>query len=83
MNLWTPRRANCLIWAVGMQLSRGGYVCWRKSLYGWWPHAVWSHDGREWYEYTPMRFSGSLRWWQVPRLIAFLGAPHKVERDRL
>ncbi len=82
-NLWTPRRANCLIWALWMQLSRGGYVCWRQSLYGWWPHATWSADARVWWEYIPLHFSGHLKWWQVPRLILFLGAPCIVEREKL
>ena len=82
-NLWTPHRANCLLWAIWMQLSRGGYVCWRKSWYGWWPHAVWSLDGKTWWEYLPLHFAGQLRWWQALWLVLFRGEPRIVERGKL
>ena len=82
-NLWHPRYANCLIWATWMQLSRGGYVCWRQSWYGWWPHAVWSLDGKTWWEYLPLHFAGQLRWWQALWLVLFRGEPRIVERDKL
>lgn len=82
MTLWQPRYSNCLIWAFWMQWTRGGRVCWRQSWYGWWPHAVWSGDnGRTYYEYLPVKFSGHLKWWQVMWLVVFRGAVRKVGRD--
>jgi hypothetical protein len=81
--LWKPYIANCLIWAIGMQLSRGGWVCWRKSHYGWWPHAIWSIDRKLWWEYLPVNFSGRLRWWQVLWIVLFRGQPRAVERGEL
>lgn len=82
-NLWMPRYANCLIWAIGMQLTRGGYVCWRQSWYGWWPHAVWSLDRQTWIEYLPINFTGRLKWWQVMWLVVFKGRPVEVTRSVL
>lgn len=81
--LWSPRRANCLIWAIVMQLTRGGYVCWRKSWYGWWPHAVWSLDRVDWYEYVPLQINGRMRWWQLLRMVVFAGSPRKIDRGTL
>ena len=83
MTLWSPRYANCLIWAFWMQLSSGGYICWRKSVYGWWPHAIWSQDGKDWYEYIPVNFSGRLKWWQVLWIVFFKGAVRRVDRSAL
>ena len=83
MNLWYPTFANCIIWAFGMQWTRGGWVCWRKSTTGWWPHAVWSRDRVEWYEYVPLNFSGKLKWWQVLWIVLFRGGPRHVDRSDL
>ena len=82
-NLWQPPYANCLVWAFWMQWTRGGYVCWRQSFYGWWPHAVWSQDHLNWYEYLPLKFSGKLAWWQVLWLVLFRGEPRVVTREHL
>jgi len=81
MNLWHPAYANCIIWAIGLQLARGGWVCWRKSKYGWWPHAVWSLDRNDWYEYVPLNFGGHLKWWQVLWVVLFRGRPRHIDRD--
>lgn len=83
MTLWTPTHANCLIWALRMQWTHGGYVCWRKSWYGWWPHAVWSPDRKDWYEYVPIEFSGRLAWWQALWVVIFRGAPRRIDRSVL
>ena len=80
---WTPRYANCLIWAAVMAWRYGGYVCWRKSRYGWWPHAVWSMDRMVWWEYLPLNFSGRLKWWQVLWIVVFRGKPRMVVRAEL
>lgn len=81
--LWLPPYANCLIWALWMQLSRGGWVCWRKSRYGWWPHAIWSIDRKVWWEYLPLNFSGRLKWWQVLWIVLFRGEPRMIVREDL
>lgn len=81
--LWTPRRSNCLIWAICMQLTNGGYVCWRKSWYGWWPHAIWSMDRKVWYEYVPTNFAGRLAWWQILWIVLFKGEPRLIDRSVL
>lgn len=83
MNLWSPRWSNCLIWAIAMQLRHGGWVCWRKSWYGWWPHAIWSMDRVTWFEYVPLNFNGRLRWWQVLWIVLFRGAPRTIDRSAL
>ncbi len=82
-SLWTPRRANCLIWALWMQWTHGGYVCWRKSWYGWWPHAIWSADRKVWYEYVPTVFAGRLAWWQILWIVLFKGEPLRIDRSVL
>lgn len=79
-DLWRPSIANCVIWALVMQWRCGGYVCWRQSWHGWWPHAVWSSDGHTYYEYLPKHFAGRLMWWQVPRVLLFSGEPRRVAR---
>lgn len=81
--LWRPYIANCILWAWVMQLRLGGYMCWRQSRYGWWPHAAWSLDGRCWWEYLPRNFAGRLKWWQVLWLVLFRGEPRRVEREWL
>ena len=55
-----PRWSNCLLWALGMWLRHGGYVVvrrtrrtWLGGRRGWWPHALWSPDGREHWSYVP------------------------------
>lgn len=80
---WKPAYANCLIWAFWMQWRYGGYTCWRKSRYGWWPHAVWSLDRVVWWEYLPLNFAGRLKWWHVLWTVVFRGAPRMVVRADL
>lgn len=82
-NLWRPRYCNCLIWAGWMQHSRGGWVCWRKSHNGWWPHAIWTLDQRQFYEYVPIGFSGRLKWWQILWIIVFRGEVRIITMDVL
>jgi hypothetical protein len=45
--------SNCLIWAFRRFFIRGGYVIFRKSHYGWWPHFLWSPDLKTFYDYQP------------------------------
>lgn len=40
----TPRRSNCLIFAVSRVLTRGGYLLVRRSRWGWWPHFLWAES---------------------------------------
>lgn len=46
--------SNCLLYAVRCWLTDGGYVVFRRSDYGWWPHVFWSADGGALSEYVPL-----------------------------
>jgi hypothetical protein len=35
-------RSNCLIFALGRFVTRGGYILARRSRWGWWPHFLWA-----------------------------------------
>ena len=45
--------SNCYLFALRRWWTRGGYVVVRKSRYGWWPHALWSADLIDFYDYVP------------------------------
>ena len=65
--------SNCLIFAVARYWRSGGYLIFRRSSYGWWPHVMWSADLREFEEFTthvkfshvcpPLFFKGFVRAW--------------------
>lgn len=54
-------RSNCVVFAVRLYLrrrrkKRGGYISWRASRHGPWPHCVFvSEDRRHWVHYVPRR----------------------------
>ncbi len=80
VELWRPKRCNCLVWALVMQYLWGGYVCLRQSIYPFWKHAVWSLDGRHWYEYASVDQKKALIWWKKPNVLWFRGAPIFIRR---
>lgn len=51
--MYSPKRSNCILWAVQQWRRHGGYVAFRRSHYGWWPHALWSPDLKTWLGYSP------------------------------
>lgn len=54
MTLPSPRRSNCLVWALCMKHLFGGEIAWRKSHN--WPglHWYWVGDDGAW-GYSPTR----------------------------
>lgn len=44
---------NCFFWALRKWRAEGGYIAFRRSRFGWWPHCFWSADMRRWYSYSP------------------------------
>lgn len=52
---WVPvgARTNCLLWALAQWHRRGGYVVFRQSAYGWFPHLLWTGDLVTFMEFTP------------------------------
>jgi hypothetical protein len=48
-------KSNCLIFAFQHWFKFGGYVCIRKSNYGWWPHFLWTQDLKVFEEFHPVR----------------------------
>lgn len=46
-------RTNCLLWALSQWQQHGGYVVFRRSDYGWWPHLFWTVDLVTFKEFTP------------------------------
>lgn len=85
--LWTPVISNCIIWALVMQSRFGGYVVFRKSHYGWWPHAFWAHrlNCDKWYEYIPTQHDSDqqLPWYEQWKILLFFGKPTLVTRETL
>jgi hypothetical protein len=65
--------SNCLMFAVARFWRSGGYLIFRRSSYGWWPHVIWSQDLLEFEEFTttdkfhrwspPAIFKGFVRKW--------------------
>lgn len=47
-------RSNCLAYACGQFLRRGGYLVIRRSRYGWWWHAEHTHDFRRFSVFVPL-----------------------------
>lgn len=52
--LRSPRRSNCLVWALAAWAKWGGYLLVRRSHWGPWPHFLWSADLREFWSYVPL-----------------------------
>lgn len=46
-------KTNCLLWALSRWHKHGGYVVFRRSDYGWWPHLLWTVDLVTFEEFTP------------------------------
>lgn len=55
--------SNCLIWALWMFFTRGGYLLVRKSMRSWVPHFQWSANRLVWYEYIPRAYKKDYYWW--------------------
>lgn len=47
------QKSNCLIYAFGKWCDEGGYVVIRRSMYGWWPHFLWTADFHTFYQFIP------------------------------
>jgi hypothetical protein len=54
--MYTPRRSNCLCWALVQKLRYGGRLhCRRSRVVRWLPHVSWTDKaGRRW-SYSPRR----------------------------
>lgn len=54
---WVPvgKKTNCLLWALAQWHRRGGYVVFRRSDYGWWPHLLWSQDLKIFEDFSPFK----------------------------
>lgn len=54
---WVPvgERTNCLLWALARWQQHGGYVVFRRSDFGWWPHLLRSEDLVTFEEFTPTK----------------------------
>lgn len=74
MELWQPKKNNCLAWVLVMRLKFGGVIIPTGSHYGWWPHFYWSPDGRRRFEFAPPRHVEGLKF---PPLL-FRGRPQEV-----
>ncbi len=44
---------NCCLYALRRWLREGGYLIFRRSYSGWWPHASWSADLRTFWQFRP------------------------------
>lgn len=78
MTLWRPRRCNCLIWAAVQWWCHGGRVRAVGSIYGWWPHWLWHHNG-DVYEYAPIVHRTGL----LSAPILFRGRAQEVIGERI
>jgi hypothetical protein len=47
-------KTNCILFALGRWFARGGYLIFRKSHFGWWPHAIWTPDLKTFEEFVPL-----------------------------
>jgi len=79
--------SNCLVFVLERWHARGGFVVAMHSLYGWWPHFVWSPDLVHFEEFAPtskyarwcppLFFTGRIQHWIVgdgPRLVPYTPA---------
>jgi hypothetical protein len=46
--------SNCLFYALGRYRRDGGCVLVLPSLWGWWPHFVWTPDMTTFWEFHPI-----------------------------
>ena len=51
---------NCLTYALRKWITEGGYFITRKSLVGWWPHFLHSHDLKTFTHYVPKVYKTGL-----------------------
>lgn len=68
-------KSNCLIFALKRFWRSGGYLIFRRSSYGWWPHVLWSRDLKAFEEFTtdekfphtcpPLFFKGYIHAWST------------------
>jgi len=61
MQLWKPKKCNCLWWVIVMKYRHAGYIIPAGSHYGWWPHFYWSPDGKRRFEFAPPKHVGGLK----------------------
>ena len=89
--------SNCLVFVLERWWARGGYVVVMHSLYGWWPHFVWSPDLKHFEEFAPtskyarwcppLFFVGQIQKWIVsdgppPALVPYVEpAAGEYQRD--
>jgi hypothetical protein len=52
--LHSPIFLNCLLWAVHRWSKKGGYVIFRQSHWGYFPHILWSKDLKVFWSYSPL-----------------------------
>lgn len=48
-----PIRSNCDLAAITRQQRQGGFVVLMPSLWYSWPHAVWTHNFAEFWQFVP------------------------------
>lgn len=61
-----PKRCDCIVWAMHRFFKRGGYVCFRRSLFSRWViHVFWSRDQKVWWGYTTEDGPATGPWWQA------------------
>jgi hypothetical protein len=53
--MYTPRRSNCLCWALAMWLLHGGRIKALKGSLRWLPHFVWMDSAGRWWGYKSRR----------------------------
>jgi len=70
--------SNCVLFALGRWITRGGYLVIRRSRHGFWWHVLWCADLRdaEVEHYVPQHYAG--RWAFLHKLF-FRG--HVATRD--
>lgn len=75
-----PKYSNCLIFAIRLWLTGGGYLVVRKSRAGWFPHFLWCADlaDARVLHFAPRKIAP---WWYRPiHMLWFRGV---VRRDDL
>ena len=75
-----PKYSNCLIFAIRLWLTGGGYLVVRKSRAGWFPHFLWCADlaDARVLHFAPRKIAP---WWYRPiHMLWFRGV---VKRDDL
>jgi len=60
--------SNCFLWALRQNINNGGYVAFRWSKYGWFPHVLYSLDLIVWSAFVPKAHPSRLRYRIFPPL---------------